>query len=862
VEVLIGLMALGLLLLAVAGPVLSLVAFSRASRLRAQVGDVAAQVAALEARVSALVKTVQAGRAAPADVAAPAPAPEPPVSRVSPVPPVPARAAEPEPAPPGAPPPAAAPRPPVPAAPAAPPAPPVRHVPPPSRPDFATNLGPKILVASGALAFVVFLGLFVKYAWESNWVGPTGRVLFGAAMGLALVAGGVRLMGREYRPLGQGLAGAGLAGLYVSAFGAHGFYGLIPREAAGVLMLAITANAVLLAMRLDARLLASLAWVGGYLTPLLLSTGEDKAVALFAYLALLDAGALVLDHRKPWRETVPLAMIGTIVLYAGWYERFFRPERFEVAAAGLVLFTALFALGMARKERGGGLGVVLSLGALGVAVLAAGADRPAVLLALSFGLAGAAVRLATPRSRWLALIATLALALPFLAWCAAHYQPGALGIAAAWVTGGVLLLVATSASGRGPTAIPLEPLALVGGGIASVGLAAATDRPMVILPFLLALGGVAVLARRRWSWAEAAGVTTAALAILSWFDRFYKPDRASEALTLALTVAGGYLLALVVRGFPMRQRIGAPGTVGHFVAAGLAWTVLYRVLEGPRPHTLGLACLGLAVLYLALGLVALRERREDTAQARVVLGLSAAFLTLAIPVQLGLHGITLAWALEGLLLLALGARFGSRLARVGGYGVLALAVLRLFARHLPLHEGAFRPFLNPAFGTWLAVIVLLAVAVRLTRPAPSRPTSLDRALRVLTAMAAVVLLFGLLTGETQETFAQKASLARAANDAAAAEAARLAGGLAVSVLWTAFATGLLAAGLGLRSRGLFYSGYALFAVTAAKVVLWDLATLETLYRMLSFLALGALLLAGAYLNLRFRQRLLPETAAP
>ena len=848
-EVLIGMLVLGLVLLALTGPVLALLAFTRTSTLRGQVGGLTAQVAALEARVSALVKLGQAGRPAPADTAIPAPMPEPPVARV-----------EPAPAP-------AAPAPAPVAAPAAAPSPRRVEAPPPLQPprpraDFATNLGPKILVSAGALAFVVFLGLFVKYAWESNWVGPTGRVLFGAAMGIALVAGGVRLMGREYRPLGQGLVGAGVAGLYVSAFGAHAFYGLIPREAAGLLMVAITVNAVLLAMKLDARLLAGLAWVGGYLTPLLLSTGQDQAVALFAYLALLDAGALVLDHRKPWKETVPLAMMGTLVLYAGWYERFFRPERFEVAAAGLVLFTALFALGMARKERGAGLGVVLSLAAVGLAVLAAGADRPAVLLALSFGLAGATLLLATDRTRWLAFIATLALAWPFMTWASAHYRPESFGIAAAWVTGGVLMLVAASAAGRGPTAIPLEAVALVGGGVASIGLAAATDRPTLILPFLLALAGVAALAQRRWRWAEAAGVTAAAVAVLSWFDRFYKADRAAEALTLALSIAGVYLLALVVRGFLMRQKIGAPGIVGHLAAAGLAWTVLYRVLEGSRPHTLGLACLGLAVLYLAIGLVALRERHEDPPQVRILLGLSAAFLTLAIPVQLGLHGITLAWALEGLLLLALGARFHSRLARVGGYGVLALAVLRLFARHLPLHDGAFRPFLNPAFGTWLAVIVLLGAAVRLTRAAGSEPRSLDHALRALTAMAAVALLFGLLTGETQQTFSQRATLARAANDAAAAEAARLASGLAVSVLWTAFATGLLAAGLGARSRALFYSGYALFAVTAAKVVLWDLATLETLYRMLSFLALGALLLAGAYLNLRFRQRLMPEAAAP
>ena len=60
----------------------------------------------------------------------------------------------------------------------------------------------------------------------------------------------------------------------------------------------------------------------------------------------------------------------------------------------------------------------------------------------------------------------------------------------------------------------------------------------------------------------------------------------------------------------------------------------------------------------------------------------------------------------------------------------------------------------------------------------------------------------------------------------------------MSVLWTVFATGLLAGGLALRNRALFYSAYGLFALTAGKVVFWDLQTFSIPYRMLSFLALG------------------------
>ena len=120
-------------------------------------------------------------------------------------------------------------------------------------------------------------GLFVKYAWDNNWVGPAGRVLIGAVIGLGLLALGIRLMRREYRPLGQGLAAAGLAGTVHLGLRRARLLRPDPREASALLMIAVTASAVLLAVRLDARLLAALAWIGGYMTPLLLSTGEDRA---------------------------------------------------------------------------------------------------------------------------------------------------------------------------------------------------------------------------------------------------------------------------------------------------------------------------------------------------------------------------------------------------------------------------------------------------------------------------------------------------------------------------------------------------------------------------------------------------------
>ena len=267
--------------------------------------------------------------------------------------------------------------------------------------------------------------------------------------------------------------------------------------------------------------------------------------------------------------------------------------------------------------------------------------------------------------------------------------------------------------------------------------------------------------------------------------------------------------------------------------------------------------MALAALHLVLGLAA---RRQDSVQqlwTRVTLALAAVFLTLAIPVQLGLFGITRAWAGEALVLLWLGERNNSRLARAGGYGVMLLAVGRLLVRHLPLHSSPFTPVFNPAFATWLLVIAAMVLAGRLASPARRRGSKLDVWAGGLLAPMGLVLLFGLVTAETGEFFEQRARAAKEAAQPGLAALAARQGGLAVSVLWTVFATGLLAAGLGVRSRGLFYAAYGLFAVTTMKVVIIDLETMPTLYRMLSFLALGVLLLVGAWLNIRFRERLAP-----
>ena len=94
----------------------------------------------------------------------------------------------------------------------------------------------------------------------------------------------------------------------------------------------------------DAQLLAAFALSGGFTTPLLLSTGQNREVALFSYVALLDLSALALLIFKPWRRLLVMSCAGTLLLYMGWYSSFYTRDQFGVTLAFATLFFAVFAI--------------------------------------------------------------------------------------------------------------------------------------------------------------------------------------------------------------------------------------------------------------------------------------------------------------------------------------------------------------------------------------------------------------------------------------------------------------------------------------------------------------------------------------
>ena len=182
----------------------------------------------------------------------------------------------------------------------------------------------------GGLALFLGVVFFVKYSFDNNLVPPVLRVTIGFLVGLGLLVGGVVMSRRRFPVLSQTLCATGVVILYSVTFACRSiyhfdFFGPIPTF---LLMALITTTAFLLAIRLNALVVAILGMLGGFLTPVLLSTGQDNPLGLFGYIAILDVGLIVVAFNRRWYFLTALAAFGTAIMQISWAGEFFVSEKY------------------------------------------------------------------------------------------------------------------------------------------------------------------------------------------------------------------------------------------------------------------------------------------------------------------------------------------------------------------------------------------------------------------------------------------------------------------------------------------------------------------------------------------------------
>ncbi len=195
----------------------------------------------------------------------------------------------------------------------------------------------------GIVAVLVGLSYFLKLAFENNWIGPATRVLIGLGLGIGLLLWSERFRRRGFPAFGYSLKAIGIGALYLSLWAAFQFYHLVPASLAFAGMVLVTLTSAALALRQDAELLSAFALVGGFLTPVLISTNQNQEVSLMSYLLLLDLGTFWVVAAKGWKRLLPGAFAGTALLFAGWAAAYYSDRQLGTTTVFATIFFVLFA---------------------------------------------------------------------------------------------------------------------------------------------------------------------------------------------------------------------------------------------------------------------------------------------------------------------------------------------------------------------------------------------------------------------------------------------------------------------------------------------------------------------------------------
>lgn len=194
------------------------------------------------------------------------------------------------------------------------------------------------------MAVLVGLSYFLKLAFENNWIGPATQVIIGMLAGLALLFWSERFRHKGYPGFAYSLKAVAFGALYLSLWATSQYYHLVPPVVTFFGMVMVTLTATALSLRQNSELLAGFALVGGFLTPVLVSTGENHEVALLCYVALLDLGTVWMVALKRWPRVLLGSFVGTALLFAAWASTYYTEQQLAATLGFASFFFVLYAI--------------------------------------------------------------------------------------------------------------------------------------------------------------------------------------------------------------------------------------------------------------------------------------------------------------------------------------------------------------------------------------------------------------------------------------------------------------------------------------------------------------------------------------
>ena len=240
---------------------------------------------------------------------------------------------------------------------------------PPPRPDMGAHTievakrwltTGNVPVKVGVIISFFGVAFLLKYAVENELfsIPMSLRYLGVAGFAAFLLTFGWR-MRDDNRVFALSIQGGGIGVLFLTVFAALRLHGLLSPTFAFGLLILITAAAGVLAIKQESRAFAILGTTGGFLAPLLVSTGSGNHVGLFSYYLILNCAILGVAWYRAWRELNIIGFGFTFGVGTIWGYQYYVPELFATTEPFLILYflfytiiAVLFAFRQPPKLRG------------------------------------------------------------------------------------------------------------------------------------------------------------------------------------------------------------------------------------------------------------------------------------------------------------------------------------------------------------------------------------------------------------------------------------------------------------------------------------------------------------------------------
>ncbi|HEX4164414.1 MAG TPA: DUF2339 domain-containing protein [Bryobacteraceae bacterium] len=205
-----------------------------------------------------------------------------------------------------------------------------------AKPKLESKFGLTLVNRAGAITLAIGIIFFFKYAADNQWIGQEARVAIGVVAGLLMLVAAEWQRRRDRLAqttsldgsiFAAGLAGCGLAAVYVALYASVGFYELILPLAGWGLLVLVSALAVILSLRYASAAIAALGFTGALLALVLLGNTAAAWWFNFFYVLVLSITALALAVKENWPLLVPgLAVLSCIAAafslngkHPGWF---------------------------------------------------------------------------------------------------------------------------------------------------------------------------------------------------------------------------------------------------------------------------------------------------------------------------------------------------------------------------------------------------------------------------------------------------------------------------------------------------------------------------------------------------------------